>query len=101
MFNPWILIFGKTSTEAQRQQHDPGPLRQSAPQRMPGEALARHLRMKGRRIAIERTLIPDGWRMAPQTEAKVIPDAGQCELRWRRALMRWREELCVGKRLET
>lgn len=98
MFNPLLWIFGRTSTEAPRQQHDPGPIRQRTARTVSGEPFARHLRMKGRRIAVERTLIPAGWSMAPETQAKVIPEAGQCELRWRRALMRWKEEMAVGKR---
>lgn len=100
MFNPWTAVFGRTSAEAPRQQHDPGPIRQRTARTVSGEPLARHLRMRGILIAPERSIVPESWQMCPQTQAKVIPEAGQCELRWRRALMRWKEEMAVGKRLE-
>lgn len=79
----------------------PGPIRQRTARTVSGEALARHLRMKGIRIAVERTLIPAGWRMAPEVQAAVMPGSGPCAMRWQHGLMTWKKELNVGKRCQS
>lgn len=98
------MIIGRTIRhEAGRGYGDPYPFLLS-PRTSPGEALARHLRAKGRRIAVQLTTIPEGWQPHPDDHMKLSPGCSGKEraaaiMRYLRAIRDWRRELHVGKAL--
>lgn len=96
--NPLLWIVGRRSSEADRQPFDPGPIRQpKSVQTQRNEAFTRHLRARGRRIAIGRTFVPPGWTPAPELESKLVHEAAGSELRWSHHFRKWKEEMKVGK----
>ena len=98
--NPLLWITGMRSVEADRQHYDPGPIRQR--KKLWGgrpEAFARHLRVKGRRVAIDLTTIPPGWVMPPEIALCIAPEKDPCVLCWHHRFHQWKTELRVGKNI--
>lgn len=95
------MILGRVRGEAERQPHDPGPIRQPKTGAATiEERIARHLRSQGRRIAIGRTIIPSGWVPAPETAAAITHGISPTpRILWIAHLLAWRCEKKVGKAL--